>query len=208
MSDIENEIPEGEETELVQDPLQTLKARADQMGIKYHPSISLDKLRAKVSAKLNDQPDPDEVVETKPAEVNAPVVANAPMHTPEQTLAMKRKAIKDNAHKLVRVNIACNNPAKREWEGEIFTTGNQATGTLTKMVPFNVDWHVPQMILNMIRDRECQIFVSRNINVNGIPKKIREAKMIREFNVQELEPLTKEELDELARRQAMANSIG
>ena len=38
--------------ELQLDELELLKQRADDMGVKYHPSISLDKLKAKIAESL------------------------------------------------------------------------------------------------------------------------------------------------------------
>jgi hypothetical protein len=208
MSEDLNQNTEQESTDVVPDQLETLKARASTMGIKFHPSISIEKLREKISAKLNDQPDPeDPVMEIAPTKVDVEKSAPAPSVpalSEAQIAANKRRRISDDARKLVRVTIACNNPAKKEWEGEIFTTGNNVIGTLKKYVPFNVEWHVPQMILTMIRNRECQTFQWQTM-ANGA--KVRKSRIIKEFNVEVLDPLTKEELAELERRQAMAGSI-
>ena len=98
------------------------------------------------------------------------------------------------------------NPAKKEWEGEIFSCGNTTVGSFTKYVPFNADdgWHVPEMIYKMIRDRQCQVFYTVTDDKGN---KIRRGKLIREFAVEKLPPLTPEELHELAQRQAMSKSI-
>jgi len=181
---------------LVQDELATLKARADLLGISYHPSIGLEKLRAKVAAAQTGEPAPAEEPEVVVAK---PVVA-APAETPVQ----KRLRLKQEATRLVRIRVTCMNPAKTEWSGEIFTTGNRAVGSLKKFVPFNVEWHVPYMIFEMIRDRMCQVF---HTVVDSRGNKIRKGKIIREFNVEVLPNLSAAELQELARRQAMANSI-
>lgn len=50
----------------------------------------------------------------------------------------------------------------------------------------------------------CQIFVTDK-SKNGVT--VRKGKLIKEFAIEYLEPLTQQELDELARRQAMAGSI-
>ena len=46
------------------DELTLLKERADLMGIKYHPSIGVDKLREKVNSVLVPKDDPVPVKET------------------------------------------------------------------------------------------------------------------------------------------------
>lgn len=80
-------------------------------------------------------------------------------------------------------------------------------GTFKKYVPFNADegWHVPRIIYNQMAERQCQVFVTRK-DERG--RSIREGKLIKEFAIEVLDPLTTDELAELARRQAMAQSIG
>lgn len=190
MSDFDNDdLP-------VQDELTALKARADMLGVSYHPSIGLEKLRNKVNAAVTGTGDKDEE-EDKP---KAAVVKE------EETASQKRARLYAQAAELVRIRVTCMNPNKREWEGEIFTAGNSAVGTLKKYVPFNADegWHVPRIIYNQIVDRQCQVFVTERTK-NGVP--IVRGKLIKEFAVEVLPPLTKDELTELARRQAMARSV-
>ena len=111
------------------------------------------------------------------------------------------------ATKLVRIRVTCMNPAKKEWEGEIITVGNAGVGTYKKYIPFNADegWHVPNIIYQALQERQCQVFVSSKTK-NGVT--IRQGKLIKEFAIEVLPPLTEEELKDLAQRQAMAKSIG
>lgn len=162
--------------------LDELKDIADGLGLKYHPTISAAKLADKI-----------EEFATEPEEV--PVVP-AQKKTP--------KEIRQTATKLVRVRVTCMNPAKRDWDGEIFMVGNRHTGTLRKYVPYGVDWHVPQMILDMIKARQCQVFQSVKRRTAGGDISSREGKLVKEFAVEILPPLTEKELAELAQRQAMA----
>ena len=189
---------EMQDTELTQDELATLKARADMLGIPYHPSIGVEKLKAKIEAKLSDAPEETDEPEVKP-QVQAPGVA-------VETEGQKRQRLRKQAAELVRIRVTCMNPAKREWEGEIFTAGNSAVGTFKKYIPFNADegWHVPRIIYNQLVERECQVFVTTK---DGRGNSVRRGKSIKEFAIEVLPQLTQEELDELARRQAMAKSI-
>jgi hypothetical protein len=191
MSDIDND-----ETNLSVDELASLKARADMLGVKYHPSISLEKLRDKVKAAMSEDAPAVEEEEV------AVVVPAAVVETESQRKARKRK----EANELVRVRITCMNPAKAEWEGEIFTAGNSTVGSFTKFVPFNADegWHVPRIILSQIQERQCQIFTSvRDSRGNST----RKGKLIKEFAIEIMPPLTTEELAELARRQAVTRAV-
>jgi hypothetical protein len=162
--------------------LDELKDIADGLGLKYHPTISAAKLADKIEEFASE---PEE----------APV-ASAKKKTP--------KEIRQAATKLVRVRVTCMNPAKRDWDGEIFMVGNRHTGTLRKYVPYGVDWHVPQMILDMIKARQCQVFQSVKRRTAGGDISSREGKLVKEFAVEILPPLTEKELAELAQRQAMA----
>lgn len=194
--------------------LESLKARADAMGLKYHPSIGLEKLREKVNeAVAADGPLPPDETNSTDTNTGTDAAPTAPMTKDEdvkvpgpETPEQKRARLKKEATALIRVNITCMNPAKNEWPGEIFTVGNSAVGTIKKYVPFNTSdgYHVPKMILDQIRERQCQIFVTDK-SKNGVT--VRKGKMIKEFAIEVLPALTQAELDELARRQAMAGSI-
>lgn len=183
----------SEET-LVQDELDTLKARADQLGIQYHPSIGVDKLRAKVAAAIADDPAQDS---TDAGDANAPDKAQV------ETEGQRMRRMKQEANELVRVRLTCMNPAKKDWEGEIITVGNSLVGTVKKFIPFNADegWHVPRIMLEVLQARQCQVFTTKK-NKGG--ESVREGKLIREFAIEILPPLTAAEIKELAQRQAMA----
>lgn len=178
---------------VVQDELEALKARANLLGVKFHPSISLEKLREKVNAAVTSEGEAEEP-------------SNSPSETKQETIGEKRKRLKAEALKLVRIRLTCLNPAKKEWEGEIITVGNSLIGSVKKFVPFNADdgWHVPHVIYQQLKERQCQVFYTAT-DARG--NKVRKGKLIKEFAIEVLPPLTKEELDELARRQAMAKAI-
>ena len=196
MTDETNLIEDTQEEEvIVQDELDALKARANLLGVKFHPSISLEKLREKVNAAV-----------TSDGAATSEEEAKDPAEPKQETIGEKRKRLKTEALKLVRIRLTCLNPAKKEWEGEIITVGNSLIGSVKKFVPFNADdgWHVPHVIYQQLKERQCQIFQTAT-DARG--NKVRKGKLIKEFAIEVLPPLTKEELEELARRQAMAKAI-
>lgn len=196
MTDETNLIEDTQEDEVVvQDELDALKARANLLGVKFHPSISLEKLREKVNAAV-----------TSDGAATSEEEAKDPAEPKQETIGEKRKRLKTEALKLVRIRLTCLNPAKKEWEGEIITVGNSLIGSVKKFVPFNADdgWHVPHVIYQQLKERQCQIFYTAT-DARG--NKVRKGKLIKEFAIEVLPPLTKEELGELARRQAMAKAI-
>ena len=187
MSNLIDDLP-------VQDELAVLKARADALGISYHPSIGVEKLREKVNAALKK----DEALQEAPQE--------APTADAEETESQRRNRLRQEASKLVRIRVTCMNPHKKEWQGEFITAGNSVVGTFTKYIPFNADegWHVPHIIYEQLRDRECQVFVSVRDSKGNTTRR---GKTIKEFAIEVLPPLTEEELKDLAQRQAMAKSV-
>ena len=236
---------ENQEVEVTQDELVSLKARADALGLRYHPSIGVDSLRDKVNAairndlservdnpgihpkgEVDDPVDPSILPANNPtplvtgdngsqkiqnkldkAEENAgKTKEEIEVLTEAQKLVQERIKLRKQANALVRIRVTCMNPAKVEWDGEVFTTGNMAVGTLSKFVPFNNDegWHVPQMILQMIQDRQCQIFTSVRDARGNVSRK---GKLIKEFAVEIMDPLTPEELKDLAQRQALGGGV-
>ena len=182
----------SDENEVVQqDEMTLLKKRADMMGIKYHPTIGLEKLREKLSEAVQEQ------VPVTPTERTSK----------GETIGERNARLRKEAAKLVRIQITCMNPNKKEHEGEIFTASNSVVGTFKKYVPFDTDdgWHVPTIIYKMICDRKCQVFYTAK-GPRG--NKVRKGKLIKEFNVRVLPDLTAEEIHELATKQAMAGNIG
>ena len=175
-----------QDTDVEETERDALERQAVQLGIKFHPNIGTDKLREKVSQALNsDGSDDDEedVVVTVTPKAQKPVS-------------------RDDALALIRVRITCMNPNKKEWEGEVFTVGNSRIGTVRRMVPFEAEYHVPRIMLNMIRNRQYQTFIQKKLP-NG--DKYKEGKLVREFAIEELAPLTSKELNDLRQRQAMAS---
>lgn len=192
-------MSEDQSQDLTQVDIENLKVRADRLGVKYHPSIGVEKLREKIAEALaGEQPKDQPVVAAA-----APVEAVAA----EESLAEKRKRLRNDALRLIRVRITCMNPAKKDWEGEIITTGNGLVPTIRHYVPFNADdgWHIPHMLYLQLRDRQCQIFYTDKSKPGT---GTRRGKLIKEFAIEVLPALTEEELHELAQRQAMSHSVG
>ena len=189
-----------EAAQLAAAELENLKIRAEKLGVKFHPSIGADKLREKIKAAQAEGE--GSVGEGEGSVGEQPKVKSA-TGTDEESPAAKKLRLKCEGLKLVRVRITCMNPTKKEWEGEIFTVSNNAVGTVKRYVPYNVEdgWHVEQILLNQLRERQCQIFVTEK---DSRGNKIRKGKLIREFAIEVLDPLTEEERIELAQRQAMA----
>lgn len=169
------------------DELTELKKRADKLGISYHPNISLDKLKIKVNTLLaEDQPEEKE----EPAE--------------KLTKQQKRiQAIKEQTS-LVRVRVTNMNAAKKEHQGVLLTASNSVVGTVRKFIPFDVPWHIPRILFNVLKEKQHAVFYTEKVNGNEVTK----TRRTNSYAVEELPALTDKEIKELAQRQAMAAGTG
>ena len=175
-----------------QEELQLLKDRADRMGITYHPSIGLDKLRSKVKTALDLDEEPVKKDESGLSEYI-------------ETLGQKKARLKKESERLIRVRVACMNPTKAAMEGDIFTAGNKYIGMISKYVPFNADaWHVPKILVDMMEEkRYIHHYKIKDAQGNDINKQ----KLMKEFSIQYLPNLTEQELKDLSHEQAITNRL-
>lgn len=177
------------------DELTLLKERAALMGINHSPNIGLEALKKKVAAVDNDEPEDQE---------EAPVKAKKEETVQQEIARIRAQQMRDEM-KLIRVRIANMNPAKAELKGEIVTVANKFVGTVRKFVPFGEAgeaYHLPKILVDELRSREFNLVRTRTDRTNG--QTIIEQKLVREYSIEELAPLTADELKELARMQAAA----
>lgn len=104
-----------------------------------------------------------------------------------------------NANKLVHCIITCLNPLKSKLQGEIFSVRNAQTPEIKKMIPYGVPYHVPQIILNVIKEKKFQLFVRDERS--GMKDVSNKTKLVPEYNITYLNPLTKDELEGIKKRQ-------
>jgi len=189
-------MPETNTLEVENEELLLLKEQADIMGLEYHPSIGVTKLRERLLTAMAEAKAIKEAADTA-------VQPNPIKETTQEVANRKRQ----EALKLVRVVVNCMNPNKQLWEGEIFTISNRVIGTAKKFVPFNQEagYHIPHVIYEYLLDRQCQVFYTVTDPKTG--SKTRRGKLIKEFNVVVLPSLTQKELHELAALQAATRSI-
>lgn len=205
-----NDKPTPEQEEVIQsndtvddvpmpDELTVLKQRAKLMNISFSNNISLEKLRQKIAdAQEGKASEPEqEEPEVNPLEdkEKAPV---------KETEAQMRQRIRLEQTRLIRVRIQNLDPKKKDLPGEIITVANEYMGTIRKFVPFGEatdnGYHIPYCIYEFLKNRK---FLSIRVSNKG--KKI-EQMWVREFAIEELPPLTQEDLDKLAAAQTAAGS--
>lgn len=161
--------------------IQLLKEKADALGVEYKSNVSVKTL-TRLIKEFEEQEEQDDGLTDN-----------------ERT----KKAL-DEATKLVRVIITPMDSSKRDYQGDVFSAGNAVVPTMTKYIPFGVEWHVPQIILNTIKEKVMNKFIAKK-DERG--REYREYQEARAYSIQELPPLTKQELEELAKSQEMRQAI-
>lgn len=191
------------------DELTLLKERATAMGIAYSPNIGLETLKGKINAKLLEDQEPEQASEQEAEQgLEQESVAAAPPPpvarlSPAEQMVKLRREQRLEQMKLVRIRISNLNPIKKDLRGEIFTVANAIIGTVRKYVPYGEEsdagYHVPYIIYNELKDRKFVSIKTRK-GLNG--KKVIEQRLVPEFAIEVLPPLTQEELAQLAAHQA------
>lgn len=157
----------------------SLIARAKMLGLEFPPNIYTSRLREMVNNAINSKSEVA-VVSPEPAKLTA----------------------RQEALKLIRVNVVCMNPNKVNLTGEIITAGNAVCPTQRKFVPFNTPegFHIPNIIYNVLKEKQFQMSVTKHT-----PKgEHKEMRMMPEYSIQVLPPLTEQELEDLRLAQAAA----
>lgn len=185
------------------DELTLLKQRADTMQLRYSPNIGVDGLKKKIAAAIEGTTLPE-----TPGDVTGqpPAVEEGTL-TPAAAKAARRAKMRKEQMRLLRVRITCMNPDKADLHGEFFTTGNGVLGTVKRYVPYGEasenGWHLPYIIVNQLKSRK--FLQKRPRTVKGQIQV--DTKWVPEFAIEILEPLTPEELKDLANQQAAAGAI-
>ena len=194
--------------------LRILKETATKAGIQFAKNLGLQSMRDLVRKELApdanshlvtqagdisaEQQSLDQIKDKNSMEARSLRARINMLVLPEFQSKIKKTANKrDNCGKLVRIIAHNNSPLKKEWEGEIITASNDL-GTWKKYIQFDVEWHVPKIIYNVLKEKKYSHFYSRK-NDQGIT--IRKVRLLPEYNIELLEPLTNSEVKALAERQ-------
>lgn len=169
--------------------LSKLRNRAKLLGIKHYHVMSEDSLKEKIQLALLEDAanDLDNVVNSENAED-------------------KRK----DMLRLVRCRLTNMNPANKDVPGTVITVHSATTGTVKKYIPFDPafsieGYHIPNIILTYMRDKQ---FLSHTVKKrkHGMGEEIT-SKWIKEYAIEELPPLSYEELSALAQRQQATQAL-
>ena len=191
----EHQQPEvNEEKEVQVDELTLLKRRADKLGVPYSNNIGLETLKERVAKAMegNKEPEAEEEVKADSA----------------QSLVELRAEKRMEAMKLVRIRYTNMNARKKDVPGEFFTVANGIIGTIKRYVPYGEaaenGWHVENAIYNMMKRRTFTTTVTKRDD-KGRPYNTSVER--KEFAIEVLDPLTKEEREQLAKDQRASGRV-
>jgi len=196
------------------DRLKAIREKADALGVPYHHRANADTIQIAVNAKLVEMQEKQLDI-THPDREQFATNGNGegppPFEKPITELEWRKKeAAMDTklAGALIRIRIQNMNPTKKDWNGEFISVGSAKLGTFKKFIPFNSGepYHVPRIIYNEMKAKKCSQFY--NVVDPRTRQKTRKSKQINEYVIEELDPLTPQELKELALKQAMAEGQG
>ena len=193
------------EGEAAVDELTLLKERAKQMGIPFSNNISAETLRKRISDKMEGKDEPEVNPLTGDSEIAAITSAPQKLDAKQNALAL-RKLMQREQMKLVRVRITNMDPKKKDLPGEIWTVSNEYLGNVRKMIPYGEQtdegFHIPYCLFRLLQNKRfLQIRTVRD-RVTGQERQ--ESQWVKEFSLDVLPDLTKEELARLAAAQAAA----
>ena len=193
------------EGETAVDELALLKERAKQMGIPFSNNISLETLRKRISDKMEGKDVPEVNPLTGDAEIAAITSAPAKLDAEQNALAL-RKMMQREQMKLVRVRITNMDPKKKDLPGEIWTVSNEYLGNVRKMIPYGEQtdegFHIPYCLFRLLQSKRFLHIRTVKDRVTGVERQ--DKQWVKEFSLDVLPDLTKEELARLAAAQAAA----
>ena len=193
------------EGETAVDELALLKERAKQIGIPFSNNISLETLRKRISDKMEGKDVPEVNPLTGDAEIAVITLAPAKLDAKQNALAL-RKMMQREQMKLVRVRITNMDPKKKDLPGEIWTVSNEYLGNVRKMIPYGEQtdegFHIPYCLFRLLQSKRFLHIRTVKDRVTGVERQ--EKQWVKEFSLDVLPDLTKEELARLAAAQAAA----
>jgi len=132
-------------------------------------------------------------------------------HTPGLTHAEQRAIVRAKAMRLHRVRITNLDPGDAALPGSIKTVYNKFCGKVSKYIPFGEEnelgYHVPEILINSMREERYPM--RKEIKQRGQSFGVKQYKtvLMPRFSIEELPPLSKEEVESLAKDQKARGAV-
>jgi hypothetical protein len=190
--------------------LQHVRAQAEMLGVKHHHRAGIAKIQQLIddhliaqNSELIPEPAAEAAIRTEPVVKGYEKII--PMSEAEYKKETQREA-KTKISSLLRVRITCLDPHKKNWPGELISVGSAKLGTFKRYIPFDTEepWHIPKIIYDVLSERMCSVPIKKK-DARG--HKTTAYKQIKAYSITIEEPMTAEELKELATQQALAGGL-
>lgn len=180
-----------------------LEEQAKLLGVEFRSTISDEKLAARIKAVKEGSPveadtDDDIKSETPTKAINPLDVKLIPQSEMKFNKAITAAEKRSQAKQMQRVIVTCNDPAKKEWQGEILEVGNSVIGEIKKYIPFGTAWYVPNALLKMMKSKMYQRFYTRK---DKFGNETRYGKNEPAYNISFIGNLDEADLQALAKKQ-------
>ena len=168
------------------------KQEAEKLALSYPNNMPTEKLIALVQSTIK---------------ARAEVHANAPARGLNKSigrLAPEVQSMQDTATSLVRFRLTVLDPNKRSATGVFVSAGNDNLAPIKRMIPFNVPvWHAERIIVEHLKNIKYTALQSRyNDRLKASFDDPESRKLMPCFLIEELPPLTDEELANLQQLQS------
>ena len=184
----------------ITEELKQVRAEAKALGIKFHHRANANTIQNLIDEHMAKFPKAPSATSVEPS---GPKMGPGRVMTAAEYREEEAQDRIRSVGALKRIRVTCMNPQKSSWKGETISVGSRKMGTFKKYIPFDGQpYHVPKAIYDVLKERKCTIFVSR---MEG-KEEFRDPKLINEFAIEDLPPLTQQELADLEKRQALAQN--
>lgn len=168
------------------------KQEAEKLALSYPNNMPTEKLIALVQSTIK---------------ARAEAYANAPARGLNKSigrLAPEVQSMQDTATSLVRFRLTVLDPNKRSATGIFVSAGNDNLAPIKRMIPFNVPvWHAERIIVEHLKNIKYTALQSRyNDRLKASFDDPSSRKLMPCFLIEELPPLTDEELANLQQLQS------
>lgn len=163
--------------------LETVRAKATELGIDYHPAMKAETIQKLIDAKVG--PDTTQVSADKSAE-------------DEEERQLKE------CMALIPITITSMDPADSAVTAVTVSVGNRKLGQITKVIPFGHKWYMPKILVDHMRAQQfCR---SSMIPVPGGQERL-QTQWIQKYAIQEHPMPSPQELADLAKLQLQGNEL-
>lgn len=167
--------------------LETVRAKAKELGVDYHPAQKAETIQFKIDQFL---------------EANAPTIIQPPVK--DETEAQREARELQEAMALIPVTVTSMDPQDASITGVVISVGNRKLGQIQKAIPFGYKWYMPRILVEQM---EAQMFCrSAMVPAPGGTERVN-TQWIKKYAIQRHPLPTPKDLEELAKAQAQGNEL-